>query len=44
VKGEEMDDAEIRALEERDRDGYAGLPQRDDESLLWESVAAWPLE
>jgi metal-responsive CopG/Arc/MetJ family transcriptional regulator len=33
---------EIRALEERDREGYAEQPQRSDESSAWESEAAWP--
>jgi metal-responsive CopG/Arc/MetJ family transcriptional regulator len=33
---------EIRALEERDREGYTRKPQVPDESHGWESEAAWP--
>ncbi|HVP00479.1 MAG TPA: ribbon-helix-helix domain-containing protein [Bryobacteraceae bacterium] len=33
---------EIRALEERDRAGYAKHPPADTESTLWESQAVWP--
>ena len=29
-------------LEERDRRGYLAQPQRPDEYLGWESIAAWP--
>jgi Arc/MetJ-type ribon-helix-helix transcriptional regulator len=35
---------EVRACEERDRDGYAKQPQARDESALWEAEAAWPAE
>jgi len=35
---------EIRALEERDRQGYALSPQSGDEARAWESEAAWPGE
>ena len=35
---------EIRALEERDRDGYAKEPQMHAEALVWEAEAAWPGE
>ena len=35
---------EIRALEERDREGYLKHPRADDESLAWETEAAWPAE
>lgn len=35
---------EVRAREERDREGYAKQPQALDESLLWEAEAAWPAE
>lgn len=35
---------EIRALEQRDREGYARLPQSKDESLIWEAEAVWPAE
>lgn len=34
----------IRALEERDRAGFAGRPQTHDESLAWEAEAEWPEE
>jgi hypothetical protein len=34
---------EIRALEKRDRDGYARHGQ-EDESLLWEKEVVWPEE
>ncbi|MGA2712876.1 MAG: ribbon-helix-helix domain-containing protein [Bryobacteraceae bacterium] len=35
---------EIRALEERDREGYSRKPQVPDESHDWEAEAAWPAE
>jgi metal-responsive CopG/Arc/MetJ family transcriptional regulator len=35
---------EIRAREERDREGYARQPHVHDESLVWEAEAAWPVE
>ncbi len=35
---------EVRALEERDRDGYLKLPQSLDEVRLWEAEAVWPEE
>ncbi len=35
---------EIRALEDRDREGYSRRPQAHDESLVWEAEAAWPAE
>jgi metal-responsive CopG/Arc/MetJ family transcriptional regulator len=34
---------EVRALEQRDRDGYSKRAQAD-ELLLWETEAAWPAE
>jgi metal-responsive CopG/Arc/MetJ family transcriptional regulator len=33
---------ELRALEDRDREGYARQPQLDAESHVWEAEAAWP--
>ena len=33
--------SEIRALEQRDRDGYMNAPPTD-EALVWEAEAAWP--
>ena len=33
---------EVRALEERDRQGYSRRPQTTDESRVWETEAAWP--
>jgi predicted transcriptional regulator len=35
---------ELRASEERDRQGYARQSQADAEALGWESEAAWPQE
>jgi metal-responsive CopG/Arc/MetJ family transcriptional regulator len=35
---------EVRASEERDREGYSRHPQTRDESHLWEAEAAWPAE
>jgi metal-responsive CopG/Arc/MetJ family transcriptional regulator len=35
---------EIQRLEESDREGYAKRRQEADESLAWESEAAWPEE
>jgi metal-responsive CopG/Arc/MetJ family transcriptional regulator len=35
---------EVRAREERDREGYLGQPQTHDESHFWEAEAAWPAE
>ncbi len=32
---------EIRALEERDREGYLRQPQTKDELRLWEAEAVW---
>jgi metal-responsive CopG/Arc/MetJ family transcriptional regulator len=31
-------------LEERDRRGYLAHPQRPDEYLGWEAIAAWPTD
>jgi metal-responsive CopG/Arc/MetJ family transcriptional regulator len=33
---------EIRELEERDRAGYARLPQAESELLTWDAEAVWP--
>jgi len=35
---------ELRASEERDRQGYSLLPQADAEAGGWESEATWPEE
>jgi metal-responsive CopG/Arc/MetJ family transcriptional regulator len=35
---------EVRALEERDREGYSRQQPAHDESLIWEAEAAWPAE
>ena len=35
---------EVRALEERDREGYIKRRAALDESQLWEAEAAWPQE
>ena len=33
---------EVRAREERDRQGYATRPQTTEETDVWEAEAAWP--
>jgi metal-responsive CopG/Arc/MetJ family transcriptional regulator len=35
---------EVRAKEDRDREGYARQPHTRDEALVWEAEAAWPTE
>ncbi len=35
---------EVRAREERDRQGYARRPQTSDEARVWEAEATWPAE
>lgn len=35
---------EIRALEDRDREGYLRHPQESGEYIAWEQEAAWPRE
>jgi len=35
---------EVRANEERDREGYSKQPHAPDEPLVWETEAAWPAE
>jgi metal-responsive CopG/Arc/MetJ family transcriptional regulator len=35
---------EIKAMEERDREGYAKYPQKTEEAAAWEAEAAWPAE
>lgn len=35
---------EVRAREERDREGYARQPQRRDQAGAWEAESVWPLE
>jgi metal-responsive CopG/Arc/MetJ family transcriptional regulator len=35
---------ELRASEERDRQGYLGHSQADGEARAWESEATWPEE
>ena len=35
---------EVRASEERDREGYWKQPQTHNETALWERVASWPAE
>jgi metal-responsive CopG/Arc/MetJ family transcriptional regulator len=35
---------EVRAKEERDREGYSKQLHAHDESLVWEAEAAWPAE
>jgi metal-responsive CopG/Arc/MetJ family transcriptional regulator len=40
---EHLHTLEVRALEQRDRDGYSKRPQTA-ESLRWEREATWPAE
>lgn len=35
---------EIRAKEERDREGYLRIPEDVEESHFWEAEASWPAE
>lgn len=35
---------EMRAKEDRDREGYRKLPQAGSETNMWEAEAAWPEE
>jgi metal-responsive CopG/Arc/MetJ family transcriptional regulator len=35
---------EIRAMEERDREGYKNLPDTAEDATAWEAVEAWPEE
>jgi len=35
---------EVRAQEERDRQGYSRQGHASDELLVWEAEAAWPAE
>jgi metal-responsive CopG/Arc/MetJ family transcriptional regulator len=35
---------DIRAKEERDRNGYLGRPQGTNEAAVWEGEALWPAE
>jgi metal-responsive CopG/Arc/MetJ family transcriptional regulator len=35
---------EIKAMEERDRIGYAKYPDTSDDAAAWEAVEAWPEE
>ena len=39
---EHLRQLEVRAREERDREGYSRQPQAPDESRAWEAEAAWP--
>ncbi len=41
---EHLQRLEVRAREDRDREGYSKRPQLKDESHLWEAEAAWPAE
>lgn len=40
---EHLHKLEVRATEERDREGYSKRPQASDNSV-WEAEAAWPAE
>jgi len=39
-----LDKKLLRALEERDREGYATTSRTHDESAVWEAEATWPAE
>ena len=39
---EHLNRLHVLELEERDRRGYAVLPQRLEEYRIWEDAAAWP--
>lgn len=39
---EHLRQLEIRALEDRDREGYSKRPQVHEEALTWEREASWP--
>ena len=41
---EHLQRLEIRAREDRDREGYSRRPPADEETLAWEAEAAWPQE
>jgi metal-responsive CopG/Arc/MetJ family transcriptional regulator len=41
---EHLQRLEIRAQEERDRQGYSRKPHTREETLAWEAEAAWPPE
>jgi metal-responsive CopG/Arc/MetJ family transcriptional regulator len=41
---EHLQRLDLRAKEERDREGYRRQPQNLDEIRLWEGKAAWPEE
>jgi metal-responsive CopG/Arc/MetJ family transcriptional regulator len=41
---EHLQKLELRAKEERDRQGYSRRPQTRSETLAWEAEAAWPPE
>jgi len=39
---EKLQRLQIRRLEKQERLAYAAKPDRRDDVLVWESVAAWP--
>jgi len=41
---EHLQRLEIRAQEERDRQGYSRKPHAREETVAWEAEAAWPQE
>ena len=41
---EHLRQLEVRASEQRDREGYSRQPQAHAESNAWEAEAAWPAE
>lgn len=41
---EHLQRLEVRAKEDRDRQGYSRKPHTREETLAWEAEAAWPQE
>lgn len=41
---EHLSRLELRATEDRDREGYSRHPQADAEAQVWEAEATWPEE
>jgi metal-responsive CopG/Arc/MetJ family transcriptional regulator len=41
---EHLQRLEVRAKEDRDRQGYSRKPHTRDQTLVWEAEAAWPQE
>ena len=41
---EHLQRLEVRAKEDRDRQGYSRTPQTRAETVTWETEASWPVE